>query len=168
MCILKMKVLSYHKFTETFNEYVFSRTYDHFRSDLSAKEFDLITLDDASECQAKALEIMIGRNIRCKLFVSTNLVGEKGFMGWEQIKKYSLYHDIENHSHNHIDLSKVNNTKVEYEIEKSSDLIEKHIGKRPRYFVPPWNQYSQVTDEISKKYGMQTIKNRIDIKNITP
>lgn len=158
-------VLSYHRFTEQDDDYPFSRTYKQFAHDLGTKDFDWITIDDGQECMIKACAMMQEKNIRAKLFIPTSLVGLPGYCTWDEIWKLSKYHDICNHSHEHVRLTEIPLLDVDSNIKTSSTLIKSFTGAAPRWFVPPWNMFNPDIERIAGKYGMQLVKNRINIKN---
>lgn len=168
MTNLNLIILSYHQFTDDYNDYKFSRMYSRFREDLDTKVFDVVTVDDAHWSSRKAFEMMRDRNHRGILFVPTSLIGEDGYLTWKEISLISQFHEIGNHSHNHINLQKLSLAEVKDELIISNMLIEKHTGKKPRFFVPPFNKYNNYIDNVAEKFGMQIIKNRLDILNDTP
>lgn len=160
-------VLSYHRFVEEESDYVFSRTYKQFAHDLGTKDFDWITIDDGHQSQMKACEMMREKNIRAKLFISTALVGQKGYCTWDELWKLSRHHDIGNHSHDHVKLTELPAEEAYAQIEKANLLIKHHIGIMPRYFVPPWNQFNPVIENLARSQGLVLVKNRINILNIS-
>lgn len=162
-------VLSYHRFTNHPDDYIYSRTYDQFANDLSTMEFDWITIDDGHESMMQACKIMAEKNIRAKLFISSSLIGTEGYCSWDQIKELSIFHDIENHSHNHERLTWLKDIKAIYEnIWTCSVKIDLCTGRKPRYFVPPWNQADDRVQDCAERNDLILVKNRIDILNCTP
>lgn len=168
MSKLDLIILSYHEFNEEFSEYPFSRMYCQFREDIETKTYDLITIDDAHQSCLKAFEMLKDRNIRGMLFVPTSLIDQEGYLTWPQVVRVSEHHQIGNHSHNHINLQTLKADEVKEEIITANLFIEKHTGKRPRFFVPPFNKYNNHIDNLAAKFGLQIIKNRVDILNTTP
>lgn len=162
-------VLSYHRFTYDPDEYQFSRTYKQFEIDLREKIFDWITIDDGHSSMMLACSIMAEKNIRAKIFISSALIGEPGYCTWEQIQELAIFHDIENHSHNHERLSWLQDPEsIDKNIELCNNKILFFVGKKPRYFVPPYNNSDYRVEEMAKKNGLILVKNRIDILNSTP
>lgn len=163
MALVDIKILSYHKFTNFADNYTFSRTYEQFANDLLTKDFDWITIDDGSECMIKACRMMTSQAIRGKIFISSNLIGTEGYCTWEQIKYISQFHDIENHSHDHVRLNELEYNEIIKQMAACSDLIKTNVGKRPRFFVPPWNKLSPMVMAACRELGMTLIKDRTDI-----
>lgn len=168
MTNLNLTVLSYHEFYTEPNEYAYSRTYARFREDLNTKLFDLITIDDGHIGCLKAFEMMRQKNIRGILFVPSSLMGQGKYLSWSQINHISKHHEIGNHSHHHVNLQELTPAQIQEEILTCNSLIEKHTGKRPRFFVPPFNRSNKHIDNLADKFGLQIIRNRVDIINTTP
>jgi peptidoglycan/xylan/chitin deacetylase (PgdA/CDA1 family) len=160
-----LRILSYHRFGEQESDYPFSRTYKQFAHDLGTKDFDWISIDDGMKSIIKACEMMREKNFRAKLFISTALVGTAGYCDWDDIWKLSRYHDIENHSHEHVILTGLKDEEVLWNIATANALIKKAVGRQPGYFVPPWNTYDEVTRAIAQEQGLQLVHSRMDILN---
>jgi peptidoglycan/xylan/chitin deacetylase (PgdA/CDA1 family) len=160
-----LRILSYHRFGERESEYAFSRTYKQFAHDLGTKDFDWITMDDGHKTIVKACEMMREKNFRAKLFISTALVGTKGYCSWDDLWRLSRHHDIENHSHEHVILTRLQEEEIRFNIEKANIDIKHHTGARPRYFVPPWNQSNDVVLKVATALGLQLVHSRVDIRN---
>lgn len=158
-------VLSYHRFGTEESPYRFSRTYEQFSHDIVKKVYDWVSIDDGMRCQVQACEIMRHCNIRAKLFIPTSLIGEPGYCTWDEIRELSKYHDIENHSHSHKWHTQMLTGEIIDSIERTNYLIESHIGRRPRYFVPPYNAYDDRVMEACQQLNLTLVKNRITILN---
>lgn len=165
---VNLKVLSYHRFVDEPAENMWSRTYDQFENDLNTKDFDWITIDDGEMGQIRACEMMEGRNIRAKLFITTASVGVEEFCNWDDIWALSRLHDIGNHSHFHKRLIWLSDDEVHENIGMANEEIKKYTGIVPRYFVPPYNKWDKRIETIAGLHGLTLVHNRIDILNITP
>jgi len=163
--LLDLTILSYHKFTEKYDEYPFSRTYDQFTHDIQKKIYDWITIDDGMKSMIKACEIMRDHNVRAKLFVCTSLVGKLGYCTWDELKYLSRFHDIENHAENHVYLTSLDHDDQCRQIFSAQAMIIKQIGRWSRFFVPPYNTFNEETEHICKESGLILLKDRITIKN---
>lgn len=167
MTNLNLIILSYHKFVEEPSDYRFSRTYDQFYHDIRKKVYDMVTIDDGMRCQIQACDMLRAINVRAKLFICTSLVGTEGYCTWDELRELSKWHDIENHSHEHIDLTKIEYREVYRQIGDATKLIGDNIGKRARYFVPPWNYWNGDVEKATYMVGVQLITNRENILNIS-
>ena len=88
----------------------------------------LLTIDDAfSSFYLNAWPILKKDKIPFILFVSTEAVGNKGYMSWDEIIEISNedFVFIGNHSHSHEYLVKYNFEKIEKDILKSIKIFEK-------------------------------------------
>ncbi len=162
-----LTVWSYHKFGEAASEYEFSRTYKEFIEDINTGVFDWITLDDGHSSQFMASEILRDHNLRAKIGIISSLVGTGNYMSWDELKELSEHHDIVNHSHDHPNFLELNETERAYQIEKCNDEMMKHLGIKPRWFIPPFNKSDEKLEYLVSTYGMQLIKNRRTITNKT-
>ena len=117
----------------------------------------LITIDDAFSSFFEVAWPYFKKNkIPFILFVSTEAVGKKGYMTWDQIKKIEKepYVFIGNHSHSHDYL--VNFKKKDFlnDMKKAKKIFIKELGYNPIYFSYPFGEYS----EIIKKYISQNFQ----------
>ena len=82
----------------------------------------------------KILEILQKHDARATFFV----VGSLAEYHPEIVKKEAeLGHEIANHSYTHPRLSKLTETEIKSEIEKTDSIIKKAAGVTPRLFRPP-------------------------------
>ena len=111
----------------------------------------LITIDDAfSSFYEIAWPYLKKEKIPFILFVSTEAVGKKGYMTWDQIKiieKESISH-IGNHSHSHGYLVDLKSKDLIKDIELANKIFIKNLGYNPIFFSYPFGEYS----EFIKKY----------------
>ena len=84
------------------------------------------------------------------LFVSTEPVGNKGYMTWSQIKEIEKeeFAIIGHHSHTHEYLIEKSNEKFIDDIEKANTIFKKELGYIPDLFSYPFGEYS----EFMRKY----------------
>jgi len=116
----------------------------------------LLTIDDAFQSfYENAWPYLKKNKIPFILFVSTEPVGNKGYMNWDQIKEVerSGFGVIGHHSHSHdylIDKSK----EIFFNDIKTSNLIFKEkLGYVPTLFSYPFGEYSQfMRDYISRNF----------------
>ncbi len=105
----------------------------------------LITVDDAfSSFYENAWPILRNHKIPFILFVSTEAVGNKGYMNWAQIKEIEKekFVYIGNHSHSHDYLTKFNFKKFVEDIEKSIQIFKNKLGYNPIFFSYPFGEYN--------------------------
>ena len=118
----------------------------------------LLTIDDGFQSfYDQAWPILKKNKIPFILFISTEPVGRKGYMSWEQIKEIenSDFAMIGHHSHTHEYLIDVSNEEFVSDIEKANDLFIKNLGYIPSLFSYPFGEYSKfMKDYISKNFSL--------------
>lgn len=62
---------------------------------------------------------------------------------------------IGNHSYNHLKLTDLRGSDLQYQIEGCSELLAKLSGKPPYYFRPPFGMTSPLVDQIVHASGMR-------------
>ena len=111
----------------------------------------LLTIDDAfTSFYENAWPILKDEKIPFILFVSTEAVGNKGYMSWDQIKEVEKenFAYIGNHSHSHDYLTKFAFQKFVEDIEESIKIFKNKLGYNPIFFSYPFGEYS----EFMRKY----------------
>ena len=116
----------------------------------------LITIDDAfSSFYENAWPFLKENKIPFILFVSTEPVGKKGYMTWEQIKEIEKekFVYIGNHSHSHEYLINYDFSYFKEDIDKSIEIFENKLGYNPKFFSYPFGEYSlQQKKYITEKF----------------
>jgi len=128
---------------------------EQFKKPKSKKEI-LITIDDAFESfYTEAWPYLKENKIPFILFVSTEPVGKRGYMTWEQIKEVESnnFANIGHHSHTHEYLIDVSNEEFVLDIERSNKIFLRELGYVPSLFSYPFGEYSKfMKDYISKNF----------------
>ncbi len=116
----------------------------------------LITVDDAFESfYTEAWPYLKENKIPFILFVSTEPVGKKGYMTWEQIKEVESndFAFIGHHSHTHEYLIDVSIEEFVLDIETANKIFIREFGYVPSLFSYPFGEYSKfMKDYISKNF----------------
>ncbi len=116
----------------------------------------LITVDDAFESfYTEAWPYLKENKIPFILFVSTEPVGKRGYMTWEQIKEVESndFANIGHHSHTHEYLIDVTNEEFILDIETANKIFVRELGYIPSFFSYPFGEYSKfMKDYISKNF----------------
>jgi peptidoglycan/xylan/chitin deacetylase (PgdA/CDA1 family) len=140
------------------SKYIFSNPKafnENFTSPKKNKEI-LITIDDAfSSFYLEAWPYLKKNKIPFILFVSTEPVGKKGYMTWEQIKEVEAekFSVIGHHSHSHGYLIDKDNNFFISDIEKANEIFLKNLGYIPNLFSYPFGEYSEfMKNYISKNF----------------
>ena len=116
----------------------------------------LITIDDAfSSFYEVAWPYLREEKIPFILFVSTEAVGKKGYMNWDQIKELEKENIayIGNHSHTHNYLVDLKNNDFINDINTASKIFIKKLGYNPIFFSYPFGEYSNfIKEHIAKNF----------------
>ena len=116
----------------------------------------LITIDDAFQSFYEVAWPFLKENkIPFILFVSTEPVGNKGYMTWDQIKEVEQesFAIIGHHSHSHDYLIDVSNKDFIKDIEIANKIFTEKIGYIPSLFSYPFGEYSEFMRQyISKNF----------------
>ena len=102
----------------------------------------------------QVLDILEENGIAASFFLIGNNITEKTIPVMK--RAVSLGCDLENHSFSHPYFSKLSESRMREETDRTSDLIEKAVGRRPEYFRPPYvdhNDLSHKTIDLTFIYG---------------
>jgi peptidoglycan/xylan/chitin deacetylase (PgdA/CDA1 family) len=116
----------------------------------------LITIDDGfMSFYEKAWPYLKEQKIPFILFVSTEAVGKRGYMNWDQIKEIekepNVY--IGNHSYSHDYLINFSNDEFVKDIKKANKDFINNLGYNPIYFSYPFGEYSlKIKNYISQNF----------------
>ena len=116
----------------------------------------LLTIDDAFQSfYDNAWPYLKKNKIPFVLFVSTEPVGNNGYMNWDQIKEIerSEFGVIGHHSHSHDYLIEKSEEVFLDDIKTSNQIFKKKLGYVPTLFSYPFGEYSKfMRDHISKNF----------------
>mgnify|MGYP001409451112 FL=1 len=116
----------------------------------------LITIDDAFlSFYQEAWPFLKKNKIPFILFVSTEPVGKRGYMTWNQIREVGSedFAFIGHHSHTHDYLINETNDQFISDIEKANKIFLKELGYIPNLFSYPFGEYSKfMRNYISKNF----------------
>ncbi len=121
------------------------KNFDSEFKKVSKEKKILLTIDDAfSSFYINAWPILKEKKIPFILFVSTETVGKKGYMSWDEIIKISKkdFVHIGNHSHSHKYLTKYKFDNFKKDIDKSIEIFEQKLNYNPKFFSYPFGEYS--------------------------
>ena len=116
----------------------------------------LITVDDAFKSfYIEAWPYLKKNKIPFILFVSTEPVGKRGYMTWDQIREVGSeeFALVGHHSHTHDYLIDKTNNWFISDIEQANKIFLKELGYVPNLFSYPFGEYSKfIKDYISKNF----------------
>ena len=111
----------------------------------------LLSVDDGYDSFYRyAWPYLKNNQIPFLIFISTEAVGKKGYMGWKEIKEIEKYDyvTIGNHSHSHDYLVNFSYDEFKKDIEKSIKIFEDNLGYNPKFFSYPFGEW----DLAQKKF----------------
>ena len=118
----------------------------------------LLTIDDAFlSFYTEAWPHLTENKIPFILFVSTEPVGKKGYMTWDQIKEIEKtnFGFIGHHSHTHGYLIDKSDEEFIQDIKKANQIFLEKLGYVPTLFSYPFGEYSKfMKDFISKNFNL--------------
>ena len=138
--------------------------YEFYDPKLFVKQFDkpkkekkiLITIDDGFKSfYTEAWPFLKKNKIPFILFVSTEPIGRKGYMNWDQLKEIeqSDFALIGHHSHSHEYLIEMSNSNFVKDIELATKIFKDELGYVPEIFSYPFGEYSKyMRDYISENF----------------
>ena len=133
---------------------LFVNEFDKIKSDKKI----LITIDDAFRSfYTEAWPYLKQNKIPFILFVSTEPVGKKGYMNWNEIREIddSEFGHVGHHSHTHEYLIDMSNKEFEKDIETASKIFKDKLGYVPEIFSYPFGEYSLYMKKyISKNFKL--------------
>ena len=117
----------------------------------------LLTIDDAFKSFYDVAWPYLRENkIPFILFVSTEPIGNQGYMTWSQLKEINKenFAVIGHHSHSHEYLIEKSNQEFIEDIEQSNIIFKNKIGFIPNLFSYPFGEYSEfMRSYISKNFS---------------
>ena len=129
----------------------------------------LLTIDDGLKSFYDVAWPYLKKNkIPFILFVSTEPVGNKGYMTWDQIKEINKesFAVIGHHSHTHDYLIEKTNEEFIKDIETANLIFKDKLGFIPEFFSYPFGEYSEFMRKyisINFKYAFGQHSGVIDI-----
>ena len=116
----------------------------------------LITIDDGFESfYLEAWPHLKKNKIPFILFISTEPIGKRGYMNWDQIKEVEIekFAFIGHHSHTHNYLIDGTHDIFIEDIKKANKIFLKELGYIPSLFSYPFGEYSKfMRDYISQNF----------------
>ena len=127
-------------------EFIHPNDFQENFSKVKKRKKILITIDDGFKSfYENAWPFLKKNKIPFILFVSTEPVGKKGYMTWEQIKEVEKenFAVIGHHSQSHKYLIDKTNSEFILDIEQANKLFLDNIGYVPKIFSYPFGEYSE-------------------------
>jgi peptidoglycan/xylan/chitin deacetylase (PgdA/CDA1 family)/thymidylate kinase len=120
----------------------------------------LITFDDGTvDHYTVASDILIKNGVRGVFFVNTALLGQPGFLSISQCQDLVRQgHDVECHSHEHLNLAKMTPDQVRSQLRTSKAVLETNgLGKKG-FFAPPGGRYNRGVIRLAREEGFSLFR----------
>jgi peptidoglycan/xylan/chitin deacetylase (PgdA/CDA1 family) len=122
-----------------------------------------LTFDDGMHSVLTAgLPVLRGRGARAHLFLATGSVASSEnrstrfeMLDWDGLAELSRAGvTIESHTHSHRDCRMLSDAEIDDECATADALIERQLGRRPRYFAYPFGRHDRrVCDRVGPRYA---------------
>jgi len=118
-----------------------------------------INVDWGEEYVPQMLDILAQEKINATFFVTGT---------WAQkhpdlVRKMAEQgHDIANHGHRHLHLSRASDQMINSELTAAEDIIRETTGKKPKLFSPPYGEIDKRVSQIAAARGYQVIMWSLD------
>ena len=124
----------------------------------------LLTIDDGFQSfYDEAWPFLKQKKIPFILFISTEPVGNKGYMTWDQIREIEKedFAIIGHHSHTHEYLIEKTDQEFIDDIEKANIIFKNKLGYVPKLFSYPFGEYSEfmrnyISDNFTLAFGQHS------------
>ena len=134
-------------------------SHKEFESAINKNNLDnkiLLTIDDGfSSFYKKAWPILKKEKIPFIIFINTETIGSKGYMGWPEIKEIANYDfvHIGNHSHSHDYLVDKTDQEIKKDLETAKEIFKKKLNYETTFFAYPFGEYKNSYKKIVKDLG---------------
>ena len=107
----------------------------------------------------KILEVLKSKNVKATFFI----VGQWADKFPDKVKMIAAEgHDIANHSHSHLRMGVLGQSKINSEIQICGDKLGALSGRKIELFRPPYGDYSNNVVATARKLGYYTIQWNVD------
>ncbi len=119
----------------------------------------IITFDDGyRSCYDVAFPLLREYGFNASFFISTNRIGKKNYMDWQDIKAMKESGmEFGSHGHSHRPLSMLHPSAVKYELENSKLLIEEYLHSTVEFVSMPGGYFNNSIKEAAKKVGYKGV-----------
>jgi peptidoglycan/xylan/chitin deacetylase (PgdA/CDA1 family) len=111
-------------------------------------------IDDGQDKLPTDLPIMKYNRVKASLFLADHIIKDNPAFFKDFISAGSY---VEDHSVNHVQMSKLSYTQQRQEICNEADLQTRQFGRRPILFRPPYGDYNNDTRRAAADCGMKAV-----------
>jgi peptidoglycan-N-acetylglucosamine deacetylase len=119
----------------------------------------LINVAWGNEYLPKMVDVLQKHQVRSTFFLEGNWVKKN-----TDLTKmlYDEGHELGNHSFSHPDMKKLSANRIREQLQRTNNVIEETVGKKPKWFAPPSGSYRDEVVKIANEMGMYTILWSVD------
>jgi peptidoglycan/xylan/chitin deacetylase (PgdA/CDA1 family) len=121
----------------------------------------LLTFDDGPDPDytPQILDTLAKYDVRATFFVCGEMVdANRGLLG----RMADEGHVVGNHTWSHPLLTALRRSRIRSEMERTSDVIEKAYGERPRWFRAPYGAWNRAAFQLEAELGMEPLAWSVD------
>lgn len=178
--ISRLAILNYHAIQSVGDEYAVSLSaFEAQLEEIMAQGFSLLTLNELKEWRRgdqrkKPLLLTFDDGLQSHydyaaprlkkmdlagiFFIPTDLVGTKGHMGWDEIRKLREQgFEIGSHGKRHIPLTDLSEEELREELSESKKVLEKKWGGPIRSFSVPRGFYQPRISKLAEEAGYEFV-----------
>lgn len=116
----------------------------------------VVTIDDGyADVYTNLFPLIKRYNIRVSLLIASGLVGNSGFVTWDQLnemKNSGLVYFVD-HSWSHYSVGLADLNKIHYEIETAKAQIERYLGQKVDLFGYPYGAFTNPEIQVLQQDG---------------
>jgi peptidoglycan/xylan/chitin deacetylase (PgdA/CDA1 family) len=105
--------------------------------------YTTLLLDTLAQLGVKATFFLVGENVQEYPFLAQAIV--------------QAGHEVANHSFHHPHLTQLSATQMNEELAQTQDILTALTGQSPRYFRPPYGEYSAALMRVAHNFGLSTV-----------
>jgi peptidoglycan/xylan/chitin deacetylase (PgdA/CDA1 family) len=109
----------------------------------------VITFDDSDINLYTVYHILKELKIIATFYINTGWIGKENQLTWDHIKEMAKEMDIECHTHNHYDLTKLSKTEILKEFINVNKSFKKNNLQKPLHTAYPWGHINNTVIEIA-------------------
>lgn len=118
----------------------------------------ILTFDDGYMSDIKHVAPILKEfSFTAYFFICPGLVGQRGHMGWGEVKRLANEFMIGSHGINHLPLTRLSDADLVSEIEGSRKKLEDHLGRMIDTFSVPHGAYDQRIRKLVRAAGYKKI-----------
>lgn len=105
------------------------------------------------------LNVLEEHNVKATFFLDGSWLHKYPLLGK---KIFSNGHDIGNHAYSHPDMRGLTMEKIQWQLRKTNEIIEKELGVKSKLFTPPSGEFDERVVYVASQEGMITVLSTID------